>query len=433
MQQQNKQQSFRWRLLKQVGVYWPQLGLLLLLSTLAPLLALLVPLPLKIAVDSIIDHRPPPKLVQALLPESLIHSEAALLVFAVALIIGVALLTQLRDFFSNLLATYTGERLLRGFRAVLFRHVQRLSLRYHDTKGTADSIYRIQSDAGSLNRMATEGFLPFVTSAFTIGGMIYVTMRVAWPLALVALAVSPLLFLAGSIYRRRIRRQSHHIKRLESAASAVVQEALGAARVVKAFGQEEREEARFAKKSNEGMRAKIQLALTEGTYGILVALLMGAAMAAVLFIGVRRIEAGTLTLGNFLLVMGYLAQLSIPVKTLSKKMTSMQNNLAGAERAFALLDELPEVIEERDARPLVRASGSMAFRHVCFAYAAERMVLNDVCFEIRPGTRVGVIGTTGAGKTTLVNLLMRFYDPTAGQILLDDVNLRDYKLADLRN
>src|SRR5439155_15479992 len=211
--------------------------------------------------------------------------------------------------------------------------------------------------------------------------------------------------------RRRIRRQSHHIKRLESAASAVVQEALGAARVVKAFGQEEREEARFAKKSNEGMRAKIQLALTEGTYGILVALLMGAAMAAVLFIGVRRIEAGTLTLGNFLLVMGYLAQLSIPVKTLSKKMTSMQNNLAGAERAFALLDELPEVIEERDARPLVRASGSMAFRHVCFAYAAERMVLNDVCFEIRPGTRVGVIGTTGAGKTTLVNLLMRFYDP----------------------
>ena len=163
------------------------------------------------------------------------------------------------------------------------------------------------------------------------------------------------------------------------------------------------------------------------------ALLMGAAMAAVLFIGVRRIEAGTLTLGNFLLVMGYLAQLSIPVKTLSKKMTSMQNNLAGAERAFALLDELPEVIEERDARPLVRASGSMAFRHVCFAYAAERMVLNDVCFEIRPGTRVGVIGTTGAGKTTLVNLLMRFYDPTAGQILLDDVNLRDYKLADLRN
>src|SRR5438034_9848609 len=103
MQQQNKQQSFRWRLLKQVGVYWPQLGLLLLLSTLAPPLALLVPLPLKIAVDSIIDHRPPPKLVQAILPEWAIHSEAALLVFAVALIIGVALLTQLRDFFSNLL------------------------------------------------------------------------------------------------------------------------------------------------------------------------------------------------------------------------------------------------------------------------------------------------------------------------------------------
>src|SRR4051812_30745990 len=154
MPHQGKPPGFQRRLLRQFGGYWPQLGLLLLLSTLATPLALLAPVPLKIAVDSIIDHRPPPKLVQAILPEWAIHAEAPLLAFAIALIIAVALLTQLRDFLSNLLATYTGERLLRGFRAVLFRHIQRLSLRYHDTKGTADSIYRIQSDAGSLNRMA---------------------------------------------------------------------------------------------------------------------------------------------------------------------------------------------------------------------------------------------------------------------------------------
>jgi ATP-binding cassette subfamily B protein len=134
-----------------------------------------------------------------------------------------------------------------------------------------------------------------------------------------------------------------------------------------------------------------------------------------------------------MLVWGYLAQLYGPLKTISKKAASLQTQLAGAERAFALLDESPDVVERANAQPLARARGAMDFRNVVFAYDHNQPVLQNISFEIEAGTCLGIAGTTGAGKTTLVNLLTRFYDPTAGQILLDGVDLRDYKLADLRN
>ncbi|HKS37264.1 MAG TPA: ABC transporter ATP-binding protein, partial [Verrucomicrobiae bacterium] len=167
--------------------------------------------------------------------------------------------------------------------------------------------------------------------------------------------------------------------------------------------------------------------------GFLVALITALGTAAFLFIGARDIQAGTLTPGGLIYVMGLLSQLYAPLKTLGKKMAAMQTNLASAERAFALLDEAPDVVEKPDARALTRASGAMVFRNVSFAYQKDRPVLSDISFEIQPGTCLGIAGTTGAGKTTLVNLLTRFYDPTSGDILLDEVDLRDYRLADLRN
>ncbi len=421
------------RLVQQVRPYWRHLAGILLLSLLSPPLALLTPLPLKIALDNIISGHPLPGFLSWCLPASLRQSEAALLGFVVGLVVVVALLSQLRDFATALLSAYTGETVLRGFRAQLFRHVQRLSLSYHDTKGTADSTYRIQYDAAALQRIAVDGVVPFLTSALTLGSMMYVTTRINWQLALIALAVAPAIFAVSRSYRRNLRSQSREVKKMESSAMSVVQEVLGAARVVKAFGQEDREGDRFVQKSNEGLRARMRLALVEGGFGVVVALMTATGMAAVLYIGVRDIKAGTLTAGGLLYVMALLAQLYAPVKTLSKKMAAMQNHLAGAERAFALLDEAPDVIEKPNARPLARARGAMAFRHVCFAYDKNRPVLQDVSFEIQPGTCLGIAGTTGAGKTTLVNLLTRFYDPTAGQLLLDGVDLRDYKLADLRH
>jgi ATP-binding cassette subfamily B protein len=421
------------RLWKQAAPYWRYLLAIFCLSLLSPPLALLTPLPLKIAVDSVIGNRPLPSFLDFLLPEYLKTSQMALLLFVTALMIGVTLLTQARDYANSLLTTYAGEKMLRGFRAQLFRHVQRLSLAYHDTKGTADSTYRIQYDASSVQNITVEGVVPFMTSSLTLVSMIYVTTRINWQFALVALAVSPVLYLVSRTYRQKLRSQSREVKKIESSALSVVQEVLGAARVVKAFCQEDREEERFVSRSNEGMQARIRLAFAEGGFAMLVALIMALGTAAVLYIGVKEIKSGALTLGELLLVMGYLSQLYVPLKNMSKKMASMQNYLASAERAFALLDESPDVVEKPDAFRISRARGAMSFRDVSFGYQENHPVLRHLSFDIEPGTCVGISGVTGTGKTTLVNLLTRFYDPTGGRILLDGVDLRDYKVADLRN
>ncbi len=421
-----------WRIVRQVLPCWPNFAALFLLSLLAPPLALLSPLPLKIAFDNILDSRPLPVFIEAITPGALMNSTTGRIILVAVLVVLVAFLTHLRESASQVLSTYTGEKLVRRFRADLFRHVQRLSLSYHDTHGTADSSYRIQYDAMSLQNVAVEGLVPSVTSALTFLSMIYVTLRINWRLGLVALAVSPLLFFISRYYRRRLRQHSREMRKLDSSALSVVHEALGAARVVKAFGQEHREEERFVRRSNQGMSARVRLAVMSGSFGIFVGVLTASGIAAVLVLGLDGIRSGTLTRGDLLLVMGYLAHLYHPLKTIGKKMANLQNHLAGAERAFGLLDQEPDVIERPGARRLARASGHIEFRNVCFAYNAERPILRDLSFDVAPGTCLGIAGTTGAGKTTLVNLIMRFYDPTAGIILLDQVDLRDYKVADLR-
>src|SRR5438105_3022369 len=247
-----------------------------------------------------------------------------------------------------------------------------------------------------------------------------------------AIGVSPPLFVLSRLYRPRMRRQSRQVKKLESSALAVVQETLGALRVVKAFGQESRETDRFVHRSTEGVAARIRMALMEGRYGMLVGLTSVLGTAAVLFIGVRHLVAGVLTVGQLWMALRYLDKLYEPLKTISKKAAGIQSYLASAERAFALLDEQPEVPERPDARPLERARGALEFRGVSFAYGPDRPVLHDVSCVIPPGTRLGIVGATGAGKTTLISLLTRFYDPQHGAILLDGTDLREYRLTDLR-
>jgi ATP-binding cassette subfamily B protein len=291
----------------------------------------------------------------------------------------------------------------------------------------------VQYDALAIRTVAVDGLIPFLTAAFTVVGMLYVTARIDATLALVTLVVTPVLGLLTWTYRRRLRARHREVKQLESSALAVVQEVLTALRVVKAFGQEHREEDRFVDRSIVGMRARVRVALIDGMFGVLIGVVTALGAGAVLFIGVTRVNGGHMTLGELLLVMGYLTQLYRPMQTISKKVTSLQSAMASAERAFSVLDEGPDVGERPDARSLVRARGAVELRDVCFAYDGGPPTLQDVSFAVAPGARVGVQGTTGAGKTTLVSLLMRFYDPTSGAILLDGVDLRDYRLADLRN
>jgi ATP-binding cassette, subfamily B, bacterial len=420
------------RLFSQARPYRLHIAGLVLLSFLASPLALLVPVPLAIAVDSVVGSRPVPGFLDALLPRALVESDTALLIAASALFVVIAFLTQAHSLGTSLLQVYTGEKLVLGFRGRIFNQVQRLSISYHDKKGTADSTYRIQYDALSIQKVVVDALVTLLTSAFTIGGMLYVIALIDGQLALIALAVCPILLTASWRYRSFVRPRWREAKKLESSALSVVQEVLTGLRVVKAFGQEDREQGRFVSRSNEGLLARVRLTLIQNMFGLLIGLTTALGTGLVLFVGVRHVQSGAMTLGELVLVMGYLTQLYKPLEKASRKAASLQSALVSAERAFTLLDHPPDVPERPHARHLARAAGRVRFEAVSFAYEGEHPVLEDVSFEVAPGVRLGIAGTTGAGKSTLVSLLTRFYDPTAGRVLLDGVDLRDYRVADLR-
>ncbi len=420
------------RLLAQARLSWPTIVVLLFVGLLASPLALLTPLPLKTAVDSVLGSRPLPHFLNNLLPAGVSRSPAALMVVVAVIAILLALANQLQVAAQKYLTVLAGERLQLDFRARIFQHLERLSLTYHDTIGTSDSVYRIQQDAPAIRSIIIDGFIPLLGSAATIVGMIYVTLRLDWQLALVAMAVSPPLLLIARAYRPRLRGLSREVRRLESVALAVVHEVLGALRVVKVFGQEQREADRFVGRSLDGVRGRVHLALAEGRFSVALGLITGIGTTLVLFLGISHVRAGTLSLGSLLLVMGYVAKLYDPIKTISRKVATLQGYLASAERAFVVLDEPSDVAERRDAQRLTRACGAITFDNVSFGYAPDRPVLHQVSFALPAGASVGIEGTTGAGKSTLISLLTRLYDPTEGRILLDGVDLREYARDDLR-
>lgn len=420
------------RLAAELWPYRLEVGGLFLLSLLATPLALLIPIPLAVTVDTVFGSQPLPGFLQAIVPEAVESSDGALLAAAAAMFVLIALLTQLQSMSTTVLRAYTGERIMLGFRTRLFRHVQRLSLSYHDARGITDSTYRIQYDATAVQSIATETLSSFVTAAFTLVAMVYVTALIDWRLALVAVAVAPPLLVVSWAYRRSLRSQSREVKRLESGAMSVVQEALGAARVVRAFGREDHEEDRFVHHFRESMWARIRYEFASSKFALLVGMIVATGTAAVLYIGARQVQAGAMSVGDLIVVMSYMSQLYSPVKALSKGAGKLQKYLASAERAFSLLDEEPDVQERPGARPLSRAAGDVRFEHVSFSYDGDRRALHDVSLHVPAGTRLGIAGATGAGKTTLVSLLTRFYDPSEGRILLDGTDLRDYRLADLR-
>jgi ATP-binding cassette, subfamily B, bacterial len=421
------------RLFRQARPYRRHVAAIVLFSLIATPLALLVPVPLKIAVDSAVGSEPLPGFLNAIVPGGVADSTTGVLVLASVLFVAVGVLMQLQYLVTSVLSAYTGERLVLEFRTRLFRHVQGLSLYYHDARGASDSTYRIQYDAPAIQYVVAEAVPELLTAVFTLVGMVAITALIDWRLALVALCVVPILLLCLRLYRNRLRNQWMEAKRLESSAMSVVQEVIGALRVVKAFGQESREETRFSHHSTESMRARIRTTVGEGTFGLLVGATIAVGTAMVLFIGVRGVQAGRLTLGELLIVMAYIAQLYDPLQTMSKKAADLQGSIASAERAFRLLDEVPDVRERPNALPLTGAAGTVEFQGVSFAYEAERPVIRDVSFALESGTRLGISGRTGAGKTTLIGLLTRFHDPCEGRILLDGIDLRDYRLADLRN
>jgi len=417
------------RLLGETRPYALHLVVVFGLGLLATPLAMLGPLPLKIAVDSALGSHPLPRALQF---PGLPPTHQTALAIAVGLMVAVTLAKQLQDLATRMVRAYVLERLTLDLRARLFLHAQQMSLTHHDRQGTTDAVFRIQKDVPDAQSIVVESLFPSIAAGFSLVGMLLVTARIDWQLALVATAIVPALFLVNQHYRRRFRGRSRDVRNLETSALGLVQEALGALRVVKAFGQERREQERFVRRSRQGMMARLRLALVEGGFGIWVSLMTVAGTAIVLFVGVRHVQSGTLTLGALLMVMGYIAQLYEPLKTMSRRAAGMQAKLTSAERVFTLLDGARDGVDRPGARPLVRSRGQIAFDHVTFGYSDERLALREVSFEIPAGTRVGIAGPTGSGKTTLVNLLLRLYDPVEGRVLLDGLDVRDYRLEDLR-
>jgi ATP-binding cassette, subfamily B, bacterial len=413
--------------------YWFQLLVLFFINLLSTPLALLNPVPLKIVVDTAFGEEPLPGPIRRLFPPDFDFSLTWILALASGLIIVTALLSQVQGLFSWILQSYTGEKLVQKFRAVLFNHIQRLSLAYHDRTGISDSIYRIQYDAYAIWTLVVNGLSPFVTNLFTVAGMLYIMAVINLNFSLIAMAVMP-----GFIYFTRrssakLKTEWFKVKEVESSAMAVVHEAMSALRVVKAFVQEDYEERRFLKRSTEAVKGQMRLAYIGGWFNLVIGLLVAAGTALVLYLGALYVHQGRITLGELIIIMTYLAQLYGPLQALSRHITGLQQSLVGIERAYALIDSEKDVREAEHPVPVRNLTGLVVFDRVVFEYKPGEPVIRDLSFEIKPGQRVGIMGTTGSGKTTMLNLLARFYDPSSGSIVVDGRDIRDYRLSDYRS
>jgi ATP-binding cassette subfamily B protein len=409
---------------------WPHVAGIAGLSVLSLPLTLLYPLPLKIVVDSVLGNLPMPGWLVRLDPA--LASQNAALEGAIIVLLGIAVLVSIQGLASWWLQTYTGEKLVWDFRARLLNHVQRLPLTFHDRYGATDSVYRIQHDAPAIQYVTIQGLVPLMTAVITLIAMIVVTARMDMALAVVALLITPALFVLSLGCSRIVRKRSQMIKDLDSSALSVIQEVIGSIRVIKAFGQENREHDRFVRRSLKRMSQQVKLSLQQAVFNVLIGLTIAIGTAGALYIGVRHVRAGTLTVGTLLMIMAYIAQIYQPLQTLTGKATELQTWLASLERAFVLLDQEPEIAELIGAEKICSARGDFEFRDVSFTYDESGRGLQNISFRIPAGARVGIVGATGAVKTTLLNLLMRFYDPTSGEVLLDARNIRDYRIADLR-
>jgi ATP-binding cassette, subfamily B, bacterial len=409
---------------------WPIL-LLLIVSLLAVPITLIVPLPIKVLVDSVLGSQPLPGYLTIFVGSQM--SKGIALWLAISILMGTAVLTYLQNLVNVWYSNKVGNRMTLDVRARLFRHMQRLSIAYHDTMGAADSAYRTLNDAPMLRSFGIDSVIPLTTSILTLGAMILVMVYLDWQLALIALLVSPLMFLLISVFRPRIRAGWRKYRASESAAMAVAQESLGASRLVKSYGQEERKNEQLVSHYNASLSASLKVQVDSAIYGLLVGIVTAAGLAAVLYIGIGHVQTGLLTLGSLLVVNYYVTQLYSPLRNVGQSILDIQMSLTGVERYRAVLDEKPDVPESPNALSLVEAKGEVEFRNVSFQYTKDHPVLHDVSFELHTGDRLGVVGPTGSGKTTLSTLLLRLFDPTKGAITLDGTDLRDYKLADLRN
>ena len=397
----------------------------------ASALELLKPWPLKLAVDQIIGGKPLD--VFGWTPDLATIAIGVKLAAVVGLLVGVHFLVGFVQLLNNYLTIRMGQDMVQDLRCDLFNHLQRQSLLFHQKWPTGDLIYRIMGDAYSVQTLLMNGVFTTMTSIALLAGMLVVCMRMDVELTLWALCVIPFLFVAISRVSRRIGDLTTETCLQESQVYTMVERIFSSITLVQAFGREDEERRKFVTESQHSFDRKLSLYALQTVYGWLVSGITAAGSALVLYIGVRHVLDGALSTGELLVFIAYLASLYTPLNNLSVTAGSIRGSLAQAKRVIDVLNVDEAVPEKPDAKTLAITAGAVRFDDVSFGYTDDKMVLNNVDFTCPGGSTVAVVGQTGAGKTSLISLLLRFYDPQKGAISIDGQDLRDVTVKSLRD
>ena len=328
----------------------------------------------------------------------------------------------------------TGQRIMFDLRMQIYRHLHRLDIQYYDRNPVGRLMTRVTTDVDVLNDLFTSGVVTVFGDVFTLAGIMIVMLSLNWRLALVAFAVLPLIVIVTQWFRRNVRESYRKVRTWIAKINASLQENIGGMATVQLFRREGRAFQRFDDINRGHRDANIDSILYYAVFYPAIEIIGALAAALIIWYGGGRVVAGALTLGALVAFIQYSQRFFRPISDLSEKFNILQAAMASSERIFALLDT-PVVIQSRPAaapRPSP-SRGHIAFDRVWFGYNGHEHVLRDVSFEVAAGERVGIVGATGAGKSTLINLLMRFYEVSRGAVRIDGVDIRDVALEDLRS
>jgi ABC-type multidrug transport system fused ATPase/permease subunit len=397
-------------------------------------LGALQPWPLKIVIDNVLnnDEHPFPEPVRGWLDAITGGSLSLVLVLVVAAGVLMQVLNQFISALGTQVQVDTGQRMVYDLRARLFEHIQALGLNHHVSTNTGDAVYRIDVDSYSIENLVMSGLFPLATSITTLVVMFVILARLDLTIAVLSLSILPFLYMCLRYYMTTLIARTERVKELESKLIERLYEVFSAIRLVKGFAREPHEAKRYTDFGRHVMNARIDITWQESMFAVAVGVITILGTALVLSVGGMQVLNGGMTIGELTVVVAYLGAVYGPLSEIAHTTGRLQGAIAGAKRIRSVLAMVPETVEPPDAVDATFVDGHIRFDDVSFTYPDGTAVLRGISFEARPGEMVALVGLTGAGKTTLVSLLPRFYDPTAGRILIDGIDVRAYRLRSLR-
>jgi ATP-binding cassette, subfamily B, bacterial len=393
---------------------------------------LLEPWPLKIVFDEVLRSKGNHAWIMQRLHSFLGSDKLATLKLACALVIAIAILDAVCTYVEKYLTTSVGQWVTYDLRRTIYAHMQRLSISFHDEKRTGDLITRVTDDIDNIQTFITQGLLGVLINIITLVGMVGVMFYLNWQFTLIALSVAPFLFVIVFSFTRRIKKASRAVRKKEGEITSTVEEVLSSMRVVKAFAREDYEVERLEQESLEQVEVALRARSLKARLTPIVDVVVAIGTCLVLWFGARMVLGGTLSAGSLVVFILYLSKMYKPMQELSKLTDTYTKAAVGYERIEEILETEREVMDKRGSKQAPKFEGRIEFEHVSFGYEPERLVLNDVSFDIKPGQVAALVGPTGAGKSSIISLIPRFYDPISGTIKIDGIDIREYKQRSLR-